>query len=158
MRSLVRTLILLLALGVFLQRASADDPPNVMFIAVDDLRDWVGHLGGHPQAKTPNIDRLAERGLSSTRAYCSAPLYNPSRISLLTGIAPSNSGVYGNGEKLRRIKRDSSLPKSAWIPWGPLASSEDEMFDGKNAGWVIAELAIGRFGLLSLLSGLNGGG
>lgn len=191
-RSLVRILILLLATGALLQRASADAPPNVLFIAVDDLRDWVGHLGGHPQAKTPNIDRLAERGVSFTRAYCSAPLCNPSRISLLTGIAPSNSGVYGNGEKLRdklpravtlmqhfrasgysargagkifhgsraydedswdgyfrpansekprRIKRDSSLPKSAWVPWGPLACSDDEMFDGKNANWIIAELA-----------------
>jgi len=75
--------------------------PNVLFIAVDDLNDWVGHLGGHPQAKTPNIDRLAQRGVSFTRAYCSAPLCNPSRISLLTGIQPSKSGVYGNGEQLR---------------------------------------------------------
>jgi arylsulfatase A-like enzyme len=75
--------------------------PNVLFIAVDDLRDWVGHLKGHPNAKTPNIDRLAERGVSFTRAYCSAPLCNPSRISLLTGIAPHRSGVYGNGERLR---------------------------------------------------------
>ena len=69
MRSLISTLILLVATGAFPQRASADDPPNVMFIAVDDLRDWVGHLGGHPPAKTPNIDRLAERGVSFTRAY-----------------------------------------------------------------------------------------
>jgi len=75
--------------------------PNVLFIAVDDLNDWVGHLGGHPQAKTPHIDRLAQRGVSFTRAYCSAPLCNPSRISLLTGIQPSKSGVYGNGELLR---------------------------------------------------------
>ena len=75
--------------------------PNVLFIAVDDLRNWVWHLGGHPNAKTPNIDRLAESGVSFTRAYCSAPLCNPSRVSLLTGIAPSRSGVYGNGERLR---------------------------------------------------------
>jgi len=75
--------------------------PNVLFIAIDDLNDWVGHLRGHPQAKTPNIDRLAGRGVSFTRAYCSAPLCNPSRASLLTGILPSNSGVYGNGEKVR---------------------------------------------------------
>ena len=81
--------------------ASAAEKPNVLFIAVDDLNDWVGHLDGHPQAKTPNIDRLAQRGVSFTRAYCSAPLCNPSRISLLTGIQPSNSGVYGNGEQLR---------------------------------------------------------
>ena len=81
--------------------------PNVLFIAVDDLRDWVGHLSGHPNAKTPNIDRLAKRGVSFTRAYCSAPLCNPSRISLLTGVAPSKSGVYGNGEKLRKKLPDA---------------------------------------------------
>ena len=164
--------------------------PNVLFIGVDDLRDWVGHLSGHPNAKTPNIDRLAKRGVSFTRAYCSAPLCNPSRISLLTGVAPSKSGVYGNGEKLRqklpdavtlmqhfrasgysvrgagkifhgtsaydmdswdiffkspgskkhRVKRDSSLPKSAWVPWGALACSDDEMLDGINAKWIITEL------------------
>ena len=65
------------------------------------LNDWVGHLGGHPQANTPNIDRLARKGVSFTKAYCSAPLCNPSQVSLLTGILPSNSGVYGNGELLR---------------------------------------------------------
>ncbi|MEJ6523056.1 MAG: sulfatase-like hydrolase/transferase, partial [Opitutales bacterium] len=81
--------------------------PNVLFIAVDDLRDWVGHLGGHPNATTPHIDRLAKRGVSFTRAYCSAPLCNPSRISLLTGVAPSKSGVYGNGEKLRQKLPDA---------------------------------------------------
>ena len=75
--------------------------PSVLFIAVDDLRDWVGHLGGPASARTPNIDRLAKRGVSFTRAYCPAPLCNPSRISLLTGIAPYNSGIYGNGERLR---------------------------------------------------------
>ena len=75
--------------------------PNVLFIAVDDLRDWVGHLDGHPNAKTPHIDRLAKSGVSFSHAHCSAPLCNPSRISLLTGIAPYHSGVYGNGEQLR---------------------------------------------------------
>lgn len=95
---------LLLAFVIGRPGLGADDAaarPNVLFIAVDDLNDWVGHLGGHPQAMTPNIDRLAQRGVSFTRAYCSAPLCNPSRISLLTGIQPSNSGVYGNGEQLR---------------------------------------------------------
>ena len=81
--------------------------PNVLFIAVDDLRDWVGHLGGHPNAKTPSIDRLAKGGVSFTRAYCSAPLCNPSRISLLTGVAPFRSGVYGNGERLRKKLPDA---------------------------------------------------
>ncbi len=75
--------------------------PNILFIAIDDLNNWVGHLGGHPQALTPNIDKLAKRGVSFARAYCNAPLCNPSRVSLLSGLLPSHTGVYGNGEKMR---------------------------------------------------------
>lgn len=75
--------------------------PNVLFIAIDDLNNWVGHLGGHPQSKTPHMDRLASKGVSFTKAYCNAPLCNPSRVSLLSGMLPSNSGVYGNGERMR---------------------------------------------------------
>jgi arylsulfatase A-like enzyme len=70
--------------------------PNVLFLAVDDLNDWVGCLGGHPQAKTPNIDRLAKKGVLFEQAYCAAPLCNPSRTSVMTGLRPSNTGIYGN--------------------------------------------------------------
>lgn len=101
MKIVLQILFVWLVTGWFSPSAFAHKPPNVLFIAVDDLRDWVGHLGGHPQVKTPNLDRLAKRGVSFSHAYCAAPLCNPSRISLLTGIAPANSGVYGNGEKLR---------------------------------------------------------
>ncbi|MDP6633964.1 MAG: sulfatase [Phycisphaerae bacterium] len=69
---------------------------NVLFIAVDDLNDWVGCLGGHPQAKTPNIDRLAREGVLFEQAYCAAPLCNPSRTSTMTGLRPSTTGIYGN--------------------------------------------------------------
>ena len=68
--------------------------PNVLMIAVDDLNDWVGCLGGHPQAKTPNIDRLARRGLVFGNAHCQAPICNPSRVSLMTGMLPSTTGIY----------------------------------------------------------------
>ena len=53
--------------------AQSPPRPNVLFIAIDDLNDWVGCLGGHPDAKTPNIDRLAARGVLFTHAYCAAP-------------------------------------------------------------------------------------
>jgi arylsulfatase A-like enzyme len=69
--------------------------PNVLFIAIDDLNDWVGPLGGHPQAKTPAMDRLARRGTTFTNAHCQSPLCNPSRTSVLSGLRPSTSGVYG---------------------------------------------------------------
>jgi len=69
---------------------------NVLFVAVDDLNDWVGCLGGHPQAKTPNIDRLAKSGVLFEQAYCAAPLCNPSRTAIMTGLNPSTTGIYGN--------------------------------------------------------------
>ena len=74
--------------------AKSAEKPNVLFISIDDLNDWVGPLGGHPQVKTPNIDKLAARGTTFTNAHCQSPLCNPSRTSLLTGLRPSTTGVY----------------------------------------------------------------
>ena len=74
----------------------AEERPNVLFIAVDDLNDWVGCLGGHPQAKTPHIDALAKSGVLFEQAYCPAPLCSPSRTAIMTGLHPSNTGIYGN--------------------------------------------------------------
>ena len=71
----------------------AQDRPNVLFIAIDDLNDWVGHLGGHSQVKTPYIDRLAERGVFFANAHCPAPICVPSRTSLLTGWTNMNDTI-----------------------------------------------------------------
>ena len=78
--------------------------PNVLFIAVDDLNDWVGCLGGHPQAKTPNIDRLASRGVLFEQAYCSAPLCNPSRMATMTGLRASTIDIWNNEGRYDRSK------------------------------------------------------
>src|SRR5262249_30399223 len=90
---------LVLFLGVLIAAlapgtARAAEKPNVLFIAIDDLNDWVACLGGHPQAQTPNMDKLAKRGTLFTNAHCQAPLCNPSRTSILTGLRPSTMGVY----------------------------------------------------------------
>jgi len=82
--------------------SAAESKQNVLFIAIDDLNDWIGCLGGHPDAKTPHMDRLAARGILFTNAHCAAPLCNPSRTALLTGIRPSTSGVYDNAQPFRR--------------------------------------------------------
>jgi arylsulfatase A-like enzyme len=74
--------------------AETAPPPNVLFLVIDDLNDWTGFLGGHPQAETPNLDRLAQQSVVFTRAYCPAPVCNPSRTACLTGLAPSTTGVY----------------------------------------------------------------
>src|SRR5262249_3986338 len=92
--------------------AGAADRPNVLFLAVDDLNDWVGCLGKRPDVKTPNIDRLAARGVLFTRAYCAAPACNPSRTAILTGVRPSTSGVYHNDQPWRPVLKDAiTLPQ-----------------------------------------------
>lgn len=86
--------------------------PNVLFLAVDDLNDWIGVLGGYPGLRTPNIDRLSRRGVLFTRAYCPAPACNPSRAALLTGTRPSTSGVYHNNQPWRPAMKDAvTLPQ-----------------------------------------------
>lgn len=77
--------------------------PNVLLIAVDDLRDWLGYYGRHPQAVTPNFDRLAARGVAFTRAYCAAPSCNPSRAALMSGMRPSTTGAYNNNQDWRAV-------------------------------------------------------
>src|SRR6187455_484040 len=74
--------------------ACAHAAPNVLLLAIDDLNDWIGPLRGHPLAKTPSLDRLAARGTTFANAHCQAPLCNPSRASILTGLRPSTTGVY----------------------------------------------------------------
>lgn len=78
--------------------AATPDRPNVLFIAVDDLNHWCGYTGRNPQTQTPNIDRLSSMGMSFTNAHCVAPACNPSRAALMSGLRPSTSGCYLNGQ------------------------------------------------------------
>jgi arylsulfatase A-like enzyme len=74
--------------------APAADKPDVLFIAIDDLNDWTGCLSGHPQASTPNLDRLVARGTLFANAHCAAPACNPSRAALMSGLRPFTTGIY----------------------------------------------------------------
>src|SRR5262249_33661318 len=85
--------------------------PNVLFIAIDDLNDWVGFLGGHPQIQTPNMDRLAKRGVVFATARCGAPLCSPSRAAVFGGKLPSHTGVYGNDDSILALR-----PQAVLIP------------------------------------------
>ncbi|MGC1276264.1 MAG: sulfatase [Planctomycetaceae bacterium] len=111
--------VLLASTGIVSADEPRQDRPNVLFIAVDDLNDWIGSLGGHPQTKTPHLDRLAMRGVNFTRAYCSAPACNPSRASLMSGLRPSTTGVYHNNQP--------------WRPAMPEAVTLQELF--RNHGY-----------------------
>ena len=86
---------------IFPAPRASGERPNVLFIPIDDMNDWVTHLGGHPQSVTPNLDRLAKRGVTFTSAHCAAPACNPSRAALLTGLRPSTTGVYFNSNPWR---------------------------------------------------------
>ncbi|MHC4595379.1 MAG: sulfatase [Planctomycetota bacterium] len=85
--------------------------PNVLFIALDDLNNWIKVLNPNAPIRTPNIERLAERGTLFTKAYCASAACNPSRTAILTGFRPSTSGVYGNKSDWRH-----ALPDAVTIP------------------------------------------
>ena len=95
---------LTLVLAIPCVRAKETLPPNILFIAIDDLNDWVGFLGGHPQVRTPNMDRLAARGTVFTNAHCAAPICGPSRAAIFSGLLPTTTGVYENGQNIQKKK------------------------------------------------------
>ncbi|RPI78585.1 MAG: choline-sulfatase, partial [Planctomycetaceae bacterium] len=97
---IIALLILIPALGA---QSAAARPPNVLFIAIDDQNDWIGPLGGHRLVKTPHLDRLAKRGTVFLNAHCQAPLCNPSRTSVLLGLRPTTTGIYGLAPSFRDL-------------------------------------------------------
>ena len=104
----MRKLFIYVTVAIFFFGCSQDkkehsSKPNVLFIAIDDLNDWLGCMNGHPNAITPNIDKLASEGVLFTNAHCQAPLCGPSRASLMTGLRPSTTGIYGmiHDDKIR---------------------------------------------------------
>jgi arylsulfatase A-like enzyme len=89
----------------------AEQNPNIIFISIDDLNDWVGFLG-HQQAITPHMDQLAARGYSFSNAHCPAPVCGPSRTAILSGMRPVTSGIYDNNIKFSRdLPQVVSLPE-----------------------------------------------
>ena len=95
------------------ENCKADEPvrPNILFIAMDDLNDWIGVMGGHPQSLTPQLDRLAESSVLFTNAHCVAPACNPSRTAIFTGRSPHRSGLYDNRQRMRDV-----LPEAKLLP------------------------------------------
>lgn len=86
-------------------------PRDVLFLVADDLNDWITLLDPTAPIATPNLERLARRGVSFTRAYAPSPACNPSRTAVLTGRHPAASGVYGNSADWRR-----ALPAAVTLP------------------------------------------
>ncbi len=102
-RSLIEVILLSLLMVSCADKSTVIEKPNVLFVALDDLNDWTGYMGGHPQGRTPNIDKFANNSVYFTHAYCSNPACNPSRTSIMTGYSPHTSGVYSNYQDWREV-------------------------------------------------------
>jgi arylsulfatase A-like enzyme len=102
----MKCLLSLLFTSLLILPTHAAQHPDVLFIAVDDLNDWTSYLGGHPQTKTPNIDRLVARGMAFTNSHCAAPACNPSRAALMSGLRPWTTGIYTNGDPAQDVLKN----------------------------------------------------
>ncbi len=122
--------ISLLVLSLVCFSATAAEKPNVLFISFDDLNDWIEPLGGHPQAKTPNLARLARQATLFTHAYTAAPACNPSRAALMTGIAPYKSGVYYNNQAWRPAMPDAVTLPQYFMKHGYWAGASGKIYHG----------------------------
>ncbi len=122
--------LLCLVFGVALAPAAEAEKPNVLFIAIDDLNHWVGHLGRNAQTKTPNIDRLAAEGVTFSKAYCTAPACNPSRASLMSGQRPSTTGCYTNAQNWRPGISEDKLMNSHLVKNGYRVYGAGKIYHG----------------------------
>ena len=101
--SLKQCLLVCFVLALFSpgQSVYAVEKPNVLFIAIDDLNDWISVFGGHPKAVTSHMDRLADSGaMVFQNAHCAGPVCCPSRSAMLSGFMPSRSGIYSNSQNM----------------------------------------------------------
>jgi len=105
----MKWLLTLVAIWSVCSPLQAAQKPNILFIAIDDQNDWIGCLKGHPQIKTPHIDRVASQGTLFSNAHCQSPLCNPSRTSLMTGLRPTTTGIYGLAPWFRSVDRFKDL-------------------------------------------------
>jgi arylsulfatase A-like enzyme len=77
--------------------------PNVLFISLDDMNDWIGPLAGNAQAITPSLDQFARQSVTFSRNYTPSPGCNPSRSATLTGLHTFSSGMYSNYQDWRKV-------------------------------------------------------
>jgi iduronate 2-sulfatase len=112
MKHRIHLLLTILLSSFCLPHSSVSAQPNVLFLISDDLNNYLGCYGD-PRAKTPNIDKLAARGVKFERSYCTFPLCGPSRNSVLTGLYPNSTGILSNSQIFRQtIPSQLSLPQA----------------------------------------------
>lgn len=115
MRFTFLILISLLTIGSVCAKKKTADHPNVVFIICDDLNDAIHGMGGHPQAKTPNLDKLAEKGVRFTNAQSNCPLCGPSRASLWSGLLPQTTGYFGYKQQANHWRNNLVLKNTVTL-------------------------------------------
>jgi len=108
--------LLLITLFFGPYEGTGQEKPNVLFIAIDDLNDYVNCMNGALRVPTPNIDRLASKGTLFTNAHCQAPICGPSRASVMTGLYPSSSGNYLQLKDVDIKKGSKAVAKATFMP------------------------------------------
>ena len=116
-----------------------EKPPNVLFIAIDDLNDWTDMLEGNAQARTPQMDKLASKGIVFTNAHCAAPCCGPSRSAIMSGIRPSTSGNYINKNSLTHnpILNNAVLLPEFFQQHGYYVSGAGKLFHGYHFNYEV---------------------
>ncbi len=135
-RILITAVLAVPCLSSIFPASMAAERPDVVFIIVDDLNDWVGCLGGHPDAKSPNIDALAASGMLFSHAYCNSPQCRPSRTSLMHGVYPFKTGTYFNARGKGETKITTQTMQQFFATRGYRVASGGKVHHGGpgNAG------------------------
>lgn len=122
--------------------------PNILLISIDDLNDWVGVMGGHPQLKTPNIDKLASKGMLFTNAHCQSPVCNPSRASMMTSLYPSSTGIYFLNPPLENSEESlkSTVMPKRFLEEGYNVQGAGKLFHNKKENKKYIDKYWGEFG------------
>ena len=141
---------LMLCFGTPFADAEETKKPNILLIAIDDLNDWIGCMGGHPQAKTPNIDRLAARGVLFDNAHCQASVCNPSRASMMSSLYPATTGIYFLTPNLAAspVARKNTLMPKRFEQEGYHVTGAGKIFHGHQNSTYLPNYAgsFGKFG------------
>jgi arylsulfatase A-like enzyme len=142
--------IIALTIPLSLQSAELSDnksQPNVLFIAIDDMNDWIGPLGGLDIAQTPALDKLADQSVTFTNAHCASPACAPSRLAIMTGVQPSKTDVMQNvwydGPQWRNIPilEEVETIEQFFKNWGYKTLAGGKIYHSLSPPWLTSNQA-----------------